>query len=184
MTKLYRISDPENKTDMLPKDDLGLVCPKCSVPLQDDYLNPKYKAPKRCPDISHTYDGHYIVSQQFRNVIASAGFDGLLFDALPASPLFFRLKLEKVLSFSRPAGLKFEEYCTECRRYKSVWGLDFVQVILSKPEISEGIYRSDIKMGYGRMMFYLLLATEEAKMKLKEAKLSGAYFHSIASKLA
>jgi hypothetical protein len=176
MEPLCFVYGPENGTDMLPTDDVGLVCPRCGMLTDDNYINPAYKVPKGCPDFSHTYDGFYIVSERFRQTTSAAGYAGLRFIQLPGCPGYYSLQVEQVLEFTRPPGLRFEECCAECERFVSVWGAAHVKVVVPKDGLAEGVYRSDVKMGYRLMMFYCLLATEGAKETLRRSRLTGISF--------
>ncbi len=170
--KLFFIVDPENGAHMLPDDDTGLVCPECTRLLNCNYINPKFKVPKKCPDISHTYDGFQVVSQKFREIIETEGYQGVEFISIPACP-FFLMRVTNVLEFSRPSELKFEDLCHSCGRYASVWGLLHVKVIVPFSGVCEGLYRSDIEMGYRQSIAPILIVPEATKLTLKKNKLTG-----------
>ena len=155
----FAINPPENKSDMLPKDSLGLVCPKCGMLLDEDYINPNFKIPRNSPDLSSTYDGYRIASAKFRDVIESSEYGGIEFRLLPGSPGFFAMKVENELKLTRPPELKFEELCSECDRYVSVWGWAAVALIIPPHVIVDGLYRCDLKMGYRNLMLAPLIAT-------------------------
>ncbi len=174
---LFFLDDPEIKADMLPDDDRGLVCPECTRQMDENYLNPDFRVPKVAPDIGHTYDDCQIVSQKFRDVMETSGYQGVEFRPIIASVGFYSLKVLNVLSFTRPPELKFAELCGRCGRFASVWGHRSVKVLIPSAGVPDGIYRSDLIMGYRRLMGPTLIVTEPVKQVFQKAKLRGAWFN-------
>jgi hypothetical protein len=173
---MYFIIDPENGTDMLPEDRAALVCHGCGMILNDDYVNPNYKARKTFADVSHTYDGFRIASQRFVDTIMATGCHGCQFEPLPRSPTFYRVKVRNTLQLTRPPELKFEEFCSVCDRYVCVHGFEHLRIPVPSKGLVDDIYRSDFKMGYRLMMFHLWITNDVVKKKLKAAKLKGLSF--------
>jgi len=174
MNDIYIIDTPENGSDMLPDDSTGLVCKVCGMLTKNDYINPAYHIPKRCPDISHTYDGFMIGSERFKQVTESNGFSGVQFVKLVANPSFYVVTLNQMVSMARVPDLKMEEYCATCDCHVSVWGKQVVEI----PDngIANTIYRSDLKMGYKLMMFPLWICNSVVEACLKSAGLKGFSF--------
>jgi hypothetical protein len=184
MTEFFRISNPENKSDMLPKDDSGPVCPTCGMVLDFTYVNPNYRVPKRCPDLSHTYDGFFIASRKFKNFVESERLDGLEFRQIPKEPDYQTVILTRVIPVTEPPELKREEFCETCRRYVSVWGLSHLAIRTEPRRAYHGFYRSNIEMGYRLMMFPLLFVTADLKDSIKKSKLTGLHLESMRVEVA
>lgn len=161
---------------MLPNEDSHLVCDACGMRKDPDYINSDYRIGKKRLDISHTYDGYIIVSARFRTFTEECGFSGVTFTDLPNQADIYVVNFENLLQITKPQGFKLEEYCIKCRRYRSVWGLPYVSVVIPKTGLDDGFYRSDIMMGYGLMMFPLLICTGAVKTRIKAAKLAGFSF--------
>jgi hypothetical protein len=179
MIEFWRISSPENKSDMLPKDDSGLVCAACGMVLDFTYVNPNYRVPKRCPDLSHTYDGFFVASRKFRDLVEAERLDGFEFRQVPKSADYYTVILTRVLPVTEPPELKRKEFCETCRRYVSVWGLSHLAIRIEEGRAYHGFYRSNIEMGYRLMMFPLWFVTADLKESIKKFKLTGIYLEKM-----
>lgn len=173
MQEFFRIIDPENKSDMLPEDDSGLVCSACGMVLDFTYVNPNYRVPKRCPDLGHTYDGFFVASRKLRDFVEAERLDGFEFRQIPKEPNYHTVILTRALPVTEPAELKREQFCEACRRHVSVWNLTNMAIRIEAGMEYRGFYRSNIEMGYRLMKFPLWFVTADLKASIKKAKLSG-----------
>jgi hypothetical protein len=141
-------ADPKTRGTPPP----GVICEVCDQRIDYNAVNPNYKAPRSYYDLSRAFDGDFLVSPKLRSYLEDQALSGLRFVDIPSSRRYFILQCANVLELVRPATLELEEYCGACGQYKSVAGIMQEEIEGVRQPIREGIYFSDLKVGYGPQM--------------------------------
>ena len=128
------------------------TCSGCGRLLNPKVFNPKFKIGKaRCYDyLAAMHDGEDIVSLKFKEFCERWNYKNIEFVEIPSEPNWFLFRPKQILEFdSVKAGIKFENFCSVCKRYYDVYGL--MKVILkniSHP-IEDGFFRTDLEFAWG-----------------------------------
>ena len=86
----YIISGEFNDSHFFDSDDKELpLCKKCGYVTDFEYISPIFKLKKRIYDISATYDGRTIVSNNFKKFCEDLNYKGLEFIELPNDKGFY-----------------------------------------------------------------------------------------------
>lgn len=184
----YTLSVPDNGTFMFrEKSDLKR-CDACGYPVNFLDHNPNYQLRKRerdykldgyvkiGPDISSTYDLHYIVSDRFREFCLHEGYKGLVFQSFTKDTTHFHFMVENIVQFDTARrGTVFERLCQVCKHYESVVGATPAYLLQSMP-LTDGFYRTDVLFGSRDRKGPEILVGVETKAKLQAAKLKGLTF--------
>jgi hypothetical protein len=134
-----------NKTGVPPP---GILCDACGQRIDYQTINPNYRPPRSYYDLSRTYDGDFLVSPRLREHWEQRPVSGITFVDIPSSRRYFVLRCTMVLKLARPESLRFEEYCSFCRQYRSVWGLKSEKLEGIDVPIEHGVFTSDLRVGY------------------------------------
>ena len=187
----YKASPPENcghmwadpKTRGTPPP--GVTCPACDQRIDYTAINPNYKPPRSYYDLCATYDGDFLVSARLRDYLERRNLTGVAFLALPSSRRYFVLQCINLLELVRPPTFRMEEYCEVCKQYKSVYGINLISDPVRirfeniNSSIREGIYLSDLKMGYGPSKGPLLFVGVETWQGMVNERFKGIYARPI-----
>ncbi len=161
----YTVWAPDNGTHMWadPKTrgtpPPGVLCDACGQRIDYHAINPNYKPPRSYYDLCRAYDGDLFVSPRLREWLEAQSLEGLRFVELPKSERYFVLQTTNILKVVRSASYRWEEPCSVCRQFKSVWGTpaggDRYEDVIEP--LHRGVYSSDVKFGYGPQMGPLLI---------------------------
>lgn len=149
-------------------DACGELTSKWDEPLVDLVIK------KRRLDISITYDGVLIASQQFKSIYESNDLSGLVFRRLPDDHDFYAIHALKVVAFdAERRKTRFVTPCPRCGRFESVVGA--TPVFLKAGSEVEGLefVRTDLEFGSGDEKHPLLICGQIAADSLSNAKLNG-----------
>lgn len=175
----YNAWPPENGTYMWASKRLygtpppEVICPVCGVRTDWSAINPNYRPPRSYYDLSCSYDGDFLVSPRLRDLLESRNLSGLRFVPIPASRRYFILQSTKVVTLVRPVTARMEEYCAMCKQFKSVYGFFEEQLEGIKEPIREGIFFSDLRVGYFPNMGPELIFGVDTWQAMLAAKLKG-----------
>jgi hypothetical protein len=168
----FSLSGQDNDSFMFQKHELPR-CPACGY--KTDFLshNSNYVLRRKAPDYSTTYDGHYIVSERFRQFCRRQKYTGLEFGQFKNDPNHFDLQVEPVIPFdAKRRETRFIKLCQVCGNYESVVGAYPSYLKCSDP-LPDGFYRSDLLFASGDEKHPVFYVGAETKEKLKRARLTG-----------
>jgi len=124
------------------------------------------------PDVSFTYDGCLIVSDQFRAAIND--FAGASFVPLPSQPGWSLLLAGPQVTFdSDRRKTRFTEFCEECRRFTSVAGATPVFLVDPVIPLPDEVMRTDVEFGTGDELHALVLVGPGVADRLRREHLAG-----------
>ncbi len=173
---------PDNGTYMWASDDearvnppKGVICGVCGQRIDYTAVNPKYAPPRSYYDLSRCYDGDVLVSPKLRTYLEECRLQDIKFVNLASCQRYFVLQCERVLKFIPPATAKREEYCAACKQYRSVWGNvpERAQFEGVDRPMQEGLFFTDLKVGYYPQMGPLLIAGVRTWQELLAQKFKG-----------
>lgn len=159
------------------EDYKKLRCPKCGT-LTVRKLNPKFRIRQKKSPIYSTFDGYYIVHEQFKLFCEANNYEGLEFIQLPAAHKFYWFRPTKVYKIDWGRGLTHRTpKCDMCG-----YSVFYVPLPTFKmPGFDMGsddfICRTDEEFGSFRdPMIIIGLETEK---KLREAGFKGLHFEPV-----
>ena len=174
--KAFTLSAPDNDSYMLTNLPPSLRCGSCGRNVDPAWTDPTFAPTIGHWDVSYTYDGYFIVSSRFREVLADRGAG---YVELPAQPSCFVLvPLERLEFDAMRRGTKFENFCTKCSRYHDVAGATPAFLRFAPPP--NELRGTDIEFGSGDEQHPLLVVGSTLADELRAADLSGLDLHPIA----
>ena len=167
----YMWADPKTRGN----PPAGVICETCGQRIDYTAINPNYKPPRSYYDLSRPYDGDFLVSPRLRDYLVGQNLPGLRFCPLARSNRYLILQPQNMLRIARGPSLRFEEYCSACRQYRSVYGIDGEKLHfldISEP-IRFGIFITDLRGGYYPQMDHLLIVGTETWNGMLREKFRG-----------
>lgn len=170
----YLLRAPDNDSYMLQGPTPYPTCRTCGFATYRDWIDPQFALSRRDYDASYAYDGYFIVSERFCNLVLSRGGRCI---ALPSVPGFYALRADETVRFDAVRRkVRFSDLCPECGQSRSVIGGPPVFLVDPQP-LPDRLVRSDIEFGSGDEKHPLLmtgsnLATELANAGLTVSMLS------------
>lgn len=131
------------------------------------------KIKKRRFDISSTYDGVDVASQQFKDVVESNGLTGLAFTPLPDDNAFYSVRATHTVQVDPEKSMtRFVNKCPSCGIYESIVG---PYTVLKEGESvpQRGFAKTDIEFASEDEKHPQLLCDQEAANVLAAANLKG-----------
>ena len=176
---------PDNNSHMCSTTDAVFeeldclaVCDFCNYRTDFEYINPAFKLGRRVYDLSSTYDGYYIASLKFKELIEREGIEGAEFVALVNEPEYFVLSVKLIAKFDvGRRECKAENYCSHCDSYESFIGATPAYL---KEALPNDICRSDVVFGSGNEKSPLLFISSGFADLLKREKLTGIRLEKVA----
>ena len=165
----YMWADPKTQGQPPP----GVICQTCHQRIDYDAINLNYKPPRSYYDLCRTYDGSFLVSPRLRQFLEQRKLPCVSFGEIPSSHRYFVLHCANILRLVRPPTLRTEEYCEKCEQYRSVYGIKREQLQDVREPIREGIFFSDLRVGYFPQMGPELIVGMETWNSMLALKLKG-----------
>lgn len=165
----------DNDSYLLEKSP-EIVCPNCQMyvnkrNLIENFIG-KYKSKKKKSHFLCSYDGFFVVSKQFKDLYETQQWEGLIFYEIPKNKgLYYLIECHNMVSYNENY-LSAEEYCPECKQYKSVVVKDWRKVITEKPLLKNTFYRTNWEFAYDFEQQYLFVFSEEIKNTIIEHQLA------------
>lgn len=180
MILAYVIFGYDNDSFFLPDDGTYLKCSTCGCKNDERYFNENFKLKKKKYDYSSTYDGSVIVSNKLKTIIENLKIADIEFVDLPLAPGFYLFRVNKKIKFDiERSETQFDEFCDNCKRYKSITGATPALLTNMNTPILNGIYRTDVLFGYCNEKSPLIIFGTETFRSIKEKKISGMDFDPI-----
>ncbi|EMK3356945.1 hypothetical protein V8063_004815 [Vibrio parahaemolyticus] len=153
------------------------VCESCLYRTDLEYINKKFKLRRKAYDLSSTYDGYYIASLKFKELIEREKIKGVELHPLDNEPEYFALFVRNVVKFdTHKRGCKSENFCLKCGSYESFVGSSPTFI---KEPLPNDLCRSDVVFGSGNEKSPLLLASQHFLDLVKREKLKGISFEQV-----
>lgn len=147
-------------------------CRECGYVRSPEWIDPAFTLPPgHRPDVSFTYDGRLIVSDNFR--AACKSFQGTTFRPLPALPGWHLLLANDVVAFDVVRRqTRFGPTCSSCRTPSEAAGAT-PAFLTGSPVLADAFFRSDVEFGSGDEMHPLLLVGTGVAETLGRQRLTG-----------
>jgi hypothetical protein len=157
------------------------LCTKCGRKVDPDYVSPTFKLAKKGVDIGVTYDGYTIVSERFRDFIATAALSGVELVDLPSQPRHFWFRVNRILEIDRKRsdGLRLLYYCDRCEHYAGVFGTSALRYVGVDTEIPPGVFRTDLEFAQSHEQSPVVIMDKELAQKMSEMKFTGIQLKKI-----
>jgi hypothetical protein len=131
---------------------------------------------KEAPDLSATYDGQWIVSDNFKSFVESKGYGGISFASFRFDQKHFHVVLGRIVPFDgERRRTKFGRLCPRCGNYDDVIGAKPAYLRTVK-YLEDGFYRTDLLFGSGDEKHPLMIVGPNTKHELEESSLVGLEF--------
>lgn len=167
----FSLSAPDNESYMLNGPTPHASCGTCGMPLDREWIDPRFKLVRRDLDISYTYDGYIIASEKFKTATSGRG---ARFVDLPSVPDFYSVRVDMSVRFDAVRRkTKLEDWCPECKRFRSVTGALPVFLLPGEVIPPERLARTDLEFGYGNEQHPIVLVGSTLAIELKAASLAG-----------
>lgn len=177
MIQAYSMITHFNDSSMF-KNKNYVQCPKCNLfvkPTLDLDMNLVIKK----IDLSVTYDGVYIASNDFKVFCEDEKLLNLEFIRLNKHNDFWVFKTYNIVEFDAfKRGTKFIGYCEICSQYQEVIGLTPI-FLKTKEKLINGIFETDLKFGSQNSKSGSLIAGVETAIKMKGKKFRRCYLKKI-----
>ncbi len=169
----YVVFGPDNDTYMFQGDAQPARCATCRFVLDHGWVDPSYKLkPGRRPDVSYTYDGCLIVSDNFR--AAAKGFAGGTYLSLPSQRGWSILLATRTVTFdTERRETSFDEFCDGCGRFTQVDGATPPFLLDPPVPLPDEFMRTDIEFGSGDELSPLVLVGPGLADALRRGRLVG-----------
>jgi hypothetical protein len=178
MTPGYWLSATDNDSYMLNGPTPHASCGACGLPLDRDWIDPYFQFTRRDLDASYTYDGYLIGSEKFR---AATSGRGARFISLPSTPGFYSVRIDAAVRFDAVRRrTKFEDFCPECQRYRTVVGALPVFLLPGEAIPPDQLVRTDLEFGSGNEQRPIVLVGSDLAKELIAASLAGIALKRIA----
>ncbi len=180
----YSVSVNDNDSFMCSSTDRvfdnmnGLtVCNECQFRTNFEFINDTFEIKLKTYDLSGTYDGYYIASSKFKELIAREGINNIDFMPLKNESEFFAMFVRSVVVFdAEKRKSRSEKLCQECGNFESFVGA--TPAFLKEP-LCNDLCRTDIMFGSGNAKHPLLVASEKFVTLTKREKLKGIKFKQV-----
>lgn len=178
----YAMNCPDDDSCMLadPPSE-GVTCASCGCVIDPGFVNQDYAPRNKTADLFTTWDGYFIASTRFKAFCDQQGYNHLTFRFLPKAGGFYALSIGTELQMDVTDEIKFEEYCEGCGTYQSVYGCSTIRLKEAAQALNDGVFRTNIRFGYKRMTFPIIIVGTLTRDKVKLHKLRGLTFESIES---
>ena len=157
-----------------------VFCPRCGDPVDPDYVPADLGVTRMHQDIVGTGDGHFVVSQKFKDFCVRMALPDLQFERINRAPPLYDLRVKAIVTYDVACGPpRFEKKCPECGRYESV--VQPVESCLTGIDlpIMIGLFRTDLEFASGREKHPILVVGLETAELFRKEKLKGALIRKI-----
>jgi hypothetical protein len=174
----FALYGPDNDSYMIGAGDAFPACAACGRLTDPYWVNPAFRLRRPHLDISYTYDGFMIVSEEFRALSAA---EGVQFVAVPMTPRHFHLVVEPIVAFdAERRHTRFDDWCEGCNRFNLTIGAT-PPFIRENQRLSDRLYRTDLEFGEGNRMHPMILMGPDLAARIRAADLSGTDLTAIKS---
>jgi hypothetical protein len=147
----------------------GIHCPKCYSPIDHEAVSTSVDV--RGNNDAYWADGHVVVSERFRDLFWSLGYDDIAFPCVDAKRRLYELRPTRILQVdiekSEPL---LSGFCVKCGNFDSyIRGRGVFLYDISKP-LTDGVYRTDLLVGCRIGKHYDVIVARETRDKLLATK--------------
>jgi hypothetical protein len=175
---------PDNGSYWLPDiKSAAYCCQVCGCKLSRNVGNPKFYLKKKSYDVSCTYDGFDICTEEFGRTLSACSHGSISLEALPFDKRyptkFFRFEVSEVVKVdvgrSEP---EFGKVCSACHQHKYVVGAK--AYLLQEPApLRSGVFRTDIEFAEGIEKHPVIVVSCNVAGVLKARKFKGLELRAV-----
>ena len=157
------------------------ICSKCGRKIEHRYIDHNFKLRKKRMDISSTYDGYTIVSEDFKTFCEGRSIASVEFVPLPSQPKHYWFVAQNILEvdLDLSVGLRFLYPCDRCESYAGVFGTSALRFKNVTSPISDGIYRTDLEFAQAHQQAPVIVVGTEVASAIKARKFKGTCLNAI-----